>query len=46
MKLLSEHLLLKQPITGDKYIIRTKLVLKNNVKDYLLDRYEYDGFLL
>lgn len=46
MKLLSEHLLSKQPITRDKYIIRTKLVLKNNVKDYLLDRHEYDGFLL
>lgn len=46
MKILSEHLLSKQPITRDKYIIRTKLVLKNNVKDYLLDRHQYDGFLL
>ena len=46
MKILSEHLLSKQPITRDKYIIRTKLVLKNNVQDYLLDRHEYDGFLL
>ncbi|WP_050639108.1 MULTISPECIES: substrate-binding domain-containing protein [Clostridia] len=46
MKLLSEHLLLKQKITRDKYIIRTKLVLKNNVRDYLMDRHQYDGFLL
>lgn len=46
MKILSEHLLLKQKITRDKYIIRTKLILKNNVRDYLKDRRQYDGFLL
>lgn len=46
MKLLSEHLLLKQKITRDKYIIRTKLILKSNVRDYLKDRRQYDGFLL
>lgn len=46
MKLLTEHLLLKQKITRDKYIIRTKLILKSNVRDYLEDRRQYDGFLL
>ena len=46
MKILNEYLISKKPITQDKYIIRTKLVLKNNVKDYLLDRHQYEGFLL
>lgn len=46
MKILSEHLLMKQEITRDKYIIRTKLILKSNVRDYLKDRRQYDGFLL
>ena len=46
MKILIDHFILKKKIKRKQYIIRSKLVLKNNICDYLRDKYENDVFLL
>lgn len=46
LKILTDILVYGQKPARSKYGIRPKLVLKCNVRDYLKDKKEYDGFLI